>query len=293
MPAKLYTGIILGLMGVLAALELALADRKYGLFTGGFGQSQAVDTLTERMIFLAGYFSAMALLLFGIWWIIVRLFRSRRSWPPLFLLVTIAGGTYVLLLALTFQLHQYFSDTMSFALMANLGGGSLTDALLFASNEIVLGLAALFVGLCAYIFLFRLLSRKYPVRAGHLPWPAHGRRAMLAFVSTLLLAIAVPAASADVKMVSTARSPGGCSRRQPTRLPTLTVTAMAGSPACRTGIRSTAPAIRWRWISLGTESMRMAMAAIWNWRPCQRNRRPPDNGQTSTSDPDRHGERAL
>ncbi|ATW02739.1 sulfatase-like hydrolase/transferase [Sphingorhabdus sp. YGSMI21] len=199
LPAKLYTGIILGLMGVLTALELALADRKYGLFTGGFGQSQAVDTLTERMIFLAGYFSAMALLLFGIWWIIVRLFRSRRSWPPLFLLVTIAGGTYVLLLALTFQLHQYFSDTMSFALMANLGGGSLTDALLFASNEIVLGAAVLVIGLIAYVYSFRLLSRKFPTRAGHREWPAHGRRAMLAFVSTLLLAIAVPAASADVK----------------------------------------------------------------------------------------------
>jgi len=191
--------VILGLICVLAALELALADRKYGLFTGGFGQSQAVDTLTERCLFLTGYISSIALLIIGTWWIIVRLFRSKRSWPPLFFLVTIVGGGYVLLLALTFQLHQYFSDTMSFALMTNLGGGSLTDALLFASNEIFLGAAALVLGLIAYIYIFRLLSRKYPVRASHLMWPAHGRLCIGLFVSTLLLAIAVPVASTDVQ----------------------------------------------------------------------------------------------
>lgn len=196
---KLFSGVILSLMSVLGALELALADRKYGLFTGGFGQSQAIDTLAERLIFLVGYISSMAMLVIGTWWIIVRLFRSKRSWPPLFFLVTIVGGGYVLLLALTFQLHQYFSDTMSFALMANLGGGSLTDALLFASNEIFLGAAALVLGLFAYIFLFRWLSRKYPVRAQHLEWPAYGRVFIGLFVSTLMLAIAVPLTSTDVQ----------------------------------------------------------------------------------------------
>ncbi len=196
---KLHYVVIFGLICVLAALELALADRKFGLFTGGFGQSQAVDTLAERCLFLTGYISSIALLIIGTWWVIVRLFRSKRSWPPLFFLVTIVGGGYVLLLALTFQLHQYFSDTMSFALMANLGGGSLTDALLFASNEIFLGVAALVLGLIAYIYIFRLLSRKFPVRASHLIWPAHGRLFVGLFVSTLMLAIAVPAASTDVQ----------------------------------------------------------------------------------------------
>ncbi len=196
---KLFAGLILGLMSVLTALELALADRKFGLFTGGFGQSQAVDTLAERSLFFAGYISAMALLIFAVWWIIVRLFRSRRSWPPLFFLATIVGGAYILLLALTFQLHQYFSDTMSFALMANLGGGSLTDALLFASNEIFLGVAALVLGLVAYVYLFRWLSRKFPVRADHLQWAAHGRLVLATFFLTLILAIAVPMVSSDVK----------------------------------------------------------------------------------------------
>lgn len=195
----LLAGVILGLMGLLAALELALADRKYGLFTGGFGQSQAVDTLAERGLFLAGYLASMAMLIVTIWWILARIFRSKKSWPPLFFLSTVVGATYVLLLALTFQLHQYFSDTMSFALMANLGGGSLTDALLFASNEIVLGAAGLLLGLCAYIYIYRFLSRRFPVHADHLEWPACGRLALAAFLLTFILALAVPMASSDVK----------------------------------------------------------------------------------------------
>jgi hypothetical protein len=196
---KLWFAVILALLSVLAALELALADRKYGLFTVGFGQSQAIDTLAERGIFLLGYMSSMAMLITGTWWIIVRLFRSKKSWPPLFFLVTIVGGAYLLLLFLTFQLGQYFSDTMSFALMANLGGGSLTDAMLFVSNEIFLGIAGLVVGLLAYHHMFRWLSRKFAVRTNHLIWPAHGRLVIALFFSTLLLGVTVPAVSSDVQ----------------------------------------------------------------------------------------------
>lgn len=195
----LWAAVVLALVTVLGLLELALADRKYGLFTGGFGQSQAVDTLAERAIFLLGYFTSMALLVMLAWWIIVRIFRSNRSWPPLFFLTTIVGGGYILLLALTFQLHQYFSDTMSFALMANLGGGSLTDALLFVSNEIFIGIAALVLGLIGYIYIFRRLSRTFPVRGDHPVWPAHGRLVVTLFISTLILAIMVPTTSTDVR----------------------------------------------------------------------------------------------
>jgi len=196
---KLWLAVILALICVLGGLELALADRKYGLFTGGFGQSQAVDTLVERLLFVAGYIASMAMLITAVWWIIVRIFRSKRSWPPLFFLVTIVGGSYALLLALTFKLRQYFSDTMSFTLMANLGGGSLTDALLFVSNEIFIGITALLLGMVGYILIFRWLSRKFPVQPGHPAWPARGRFVIGLFFSTLLLAVTVPAASIDVQ----------------------------------------------------------------------------------------------
>ena len=41
-------------------LELALADRKFGLFSGGFGMSRAVDAPGELALFLAGYVAAQA-----------------------------------------------------------------------------------------------------------------------------------------------------------------------------------------------------------------------------------------
>ncbi|HCH96148.1 MAG TPA: hypothetical protein DFK13_15160, partial [Erythrobacter sp.] len=37
---------------IVAAAELIVADRKYGVFTGGFGQSSAVDTGGELALFL-------------------------------------------------------------------------------------------------------------------------------------------------------------------------------------------------------------------------------------------------
>jgi hypothetical protein len=196
---KRLAAIILALIGILGTLELALADRKYGLFTGGFGQSQAVDTLAERLLFAAGYLCSITLMIMIMWWFIVRIFLSRASWPPLFFLVTLTGGAYVLLLALTFKLGQYFSDTMSFALMANLGGGSLTDAMLFVSNEIVVGITALLLGLVAYISIYRWLSRKFPVRTDGARWSAYGRLVIASCFASLLLALAVPAASADVR----------------------------------------------------------------------------------------------
>jgi len=88
---------------------------------------------------------------------------------------------------------------MSFALMANLGGGSLTDAMLFVSNEIFVGIVALVLGLIAYISVYRWFARKFPVRNDHRPWQARGRLVIALFFTSLLLALSVPTASVDVQ----------------------------------------------------------------------------------------------
>src|SRR3954470_5415518 len=51
--------------------ELALADRKYGLFSGGFGQSQAVDAPLELAAFTAALLGCQAFL----FWLLYRVFR--------------------------------------------------------------------------------------------------------------------------------------------------------------------------------------------------------------------------
>src|SRR6476469_4829621 len=106
-------------------IELLLADRKFGLFTGGFGMSRAVDTLPERALFLAGYASEQALLGVAGWALVARLIRGRPGWAAAFVFARTNGALLLGVLAAQYQLAAYFSDAMSSALLKQLGGGSL------------------------------------------------------------------------------------------------------------------------------------------------------------------------
>ena len=125
-----------------SAAELAVADRKYGVFTGGFGQSTAVDTGAELALFFAGFVLAQAAAVLVAWRLAAWLSRRAGRHVAMVHFGFLYGGLSLLALTLQYQLHSYFSDAVSFALLTQLGGGSATDALLFAKNEIALGLAA-------------------------------------------------------------------------------------------------------------------------------------------------------
>ena len=177
-------------------LELALADRKFGLFSGGFGMSRAVDAPAEVALFLAGYVSAQALTGLAGWALAVRLTRGRAGWTPAFAFALVNGALFAGVLAAQYQLASYFSDAVGFALLAQLGGGSLVDALLFGLSEIGLALVAL-GGLALGAWLaWRTLARLLPP---DLPRPAApGRRAWLAASAAFLaLAIALPRSGSD------------------------------------------------------------------------------------------------
>jgi hypothetical protein len=177
-------------------IELLLADRKFGLFTGGFGMSRAVDTLPERALFLAGYASAQALLGVAGWAPAVRLTRGRPGWAAVFVFALINGALFLGVLAAQYQLAAYFSDAMSFALLKQLGGGSLIDAALFGMSEIGVGLLAL-AGLTAAAWLaWRILVRILP---RDLPSAAPPRRALWlpAVAVFLALAFAIPRTGSD------------------------------------------------------------------------------------------------
>ncbi|VAV97522.1 hypothetical protein MNBD_ALPHA04-1394, partial [hydrothermal vent metagenome] len=190
--------VLLALFAIgLALVELQLADRKYGLFTGGFGQSQAVDSLFERLLFLAGYASSLILFVLLAWWVILRFSRARSSWVPTYNLFIFAGGGFILLLTAQYQLHSYFSDAVSFQLMANLGGGSLADAILFAANEVAIGLVVLFVAGLSGWMIFRFLHKRYPPALGGIVEPYLGRSLIGLLMLTLLLVINMPGWSAD------------------------------------------------------------------------------------------------
>ena len=165
MAGRIITGLFRPAIGVplvatiVAAAELLVANRKFGVFTGGFGQSSAVDTPGEIALFALGFVLAQLAIALLAWKIAARLARASGAQATVLHFAFLYGGISLLVLSLQYQLHSYFSDAVSFALLKQLGGGSATDALLFAKNEIMLGLAALAAFLLAWWVAARLLHR--------------------------------------------------------------------------------------------------------------------------------------
>jgi len=152
-------------------LELALLQRKYDLFTGGFLQPYSYTTVGDRLLFLAAGLW-MDLFFFGtiaaIWFGLAR--RWRR--PPLLAaydFVCFAGGGTAIWLAVKFKVLSYFNDTLNFVVIRNLGGGSLSDALAYVADESVIFGGAMVLGVVLY-----LLGRRWVRRRAGAPSP--GRR---------------------------------------------------------------------------------------------------------------------
>lgn len=148
---------------IIGAVELALADRKYGIFSGGFGQSSAIDTLGETAIFLTGYAATQIFMALLVWKICAWFNRHRDGWPEMYHFTLAFGGLSAFAMTTQYQLHSYFSDAVDFALLQQLGGGSLKDALLFGKNEIAMGGAAICLFALAWWIVWRLLKRVWGV----------------------------------------------------------------------------------------------------------------------------------
>jgi hypothetical protein len=165
-------------------IELALAERKYGLFGGGFSASHVIDRPTEMLLFLVGLGVAHALLI-ALLYLLFRAFHRKRADSPLlpfnFAFFTLAA--WIALLTVKYEVLSYFSDAIGFQLIRNLGGGSLFDALLFVMDEAGL-LAMAGLGAAATWWLARRVVKSFA--------PAHVRPAPLRWKHLLLLALPLP-----------------------------------------------------------------------------------------------------
>ena len=177
-------------------LELALADRKYGLFTGGFGQSRAVDTPGELALFFLGYAIVQTLLGLAGWWLATRLARRRGAWAAYFCFALTNGALFCALLTAQYQLHSYFSDAVGFALIKELGGGSVAAAILYSINEIGVALGALVALAIGTWALWRVLSRR--LAAQRVPAKPPKRIWLAGFaVAALIAMFAIPRGGSD------------------------------------------------------------------------------------------------
>lgn len=143
-------------------VELALVERKFALFGGGFGQSHVLDSIAEIIAFAVGTLCAHALLFALIFAVIARLHgKTRDPWLFRFNLLFFGVGGFTAALAAKFEVLSYFSDAVSFQLIRSLGGGSLFDAFLFALSEGALMIGGLALALLGYgVIAWRLRKRK-------------------------------------------------------------------------------------------------------------------------------------
>jgi hypothetical protein len=180
------------ILGVLI-VEFALAERKYALFGGGYGQSQMLDRPLDIAAFALGVLGCQ-IFVFALLYRLVRGLHRTRADSPLFHFnfAFFVGGGAIALLVAKYQALAFFSDAMSFQIVRNLGGGSLVDALLYSLSEAgliliaLLGAAVLYAGI---LLFFRRTWREAPP----LPdaWRVSWRKLALGFVAAGLLLFAV------------------------------------------------------------------------------------------------------
>jgi hypothetical protein len=187
----LLCAVITATLGV----ELALVERKYAIFGGGFGQSQALSGAASIAAFSALLAASHALLL-TLLFVALRGLHRRMGKSPLFpinFLVLVPAVAFAALAA-KYQVLSYFSDAISFQLIRNLGGGSLFDALLFVLSEGALMAGGAIVALTLYWLALRWYLRRTGPRARE----SSGRlriRLGLLLIWTLCVAIGLYAAN--------------------------------------------------------------------------------------------------
>lgn len=151
----------------LTLTDLVLLEKKYNIFSGGFLQDAQLSGADERSIFLgmllvaelllAGFFSQLVLLL-GSW---LRLPLQMVN----YLFVVLYGGVSFILVVLRYQILSYFGDFMSMAVVRNLGGGSLADALLYAIDEAIIVAIGTVLAVLAAVLAWRILGKRWGRKA--------------------------------------------------------------------------------------------------------------------------------
>ena len=161
--------VVLFSVVIVQFFELALLHVKYDIFTGGFLQPHSYRTLPERAIFL----------LLTLWYdfflcgILASLWFYTADRLNKFGIIIYYGFTVIVLLAmgiwlgLKFKVLSYFNDTINYQIIRNLGGGSLREGLLYASNEIALFVGIMAIIIIVFIAIARLLTNHEFVRDYH------------------------------------------------------------------------------------------------------------------------------
>lgn len=181
-------------------VETVLVDRKYAIFSGGFGMSQQLDRPGEIAAFLAGLLACHLLFLYGLFALIWALHGRKRKTPLfLFNFLFFVPALLLTVLVAKFEVLSYFSDAISFQVIRNLGGGSLYDALLYGLSDAGMFAIAALGLVVGYVVCFRLYRRYLSGRE------AFAMRRLPAWKSAVVAALLLPFLLLAVNRVDDAR----------------------------------------------------------------------------------------
>ena len=147
---------------IVQIFELILLYYKYDLFTGGFLQPFSYTTFPDRLTFilLSLWFDLSLVGLLASFWFFIADKLNKYGliiyYSFTFIVVFLVGNW----LSFKFKVLSYFSDTINLQIIKNLGGGSLKEALLYASNEILLFIGILSIITVCLIFLINFLRHR-------------------------------------------------------------------------------------------------------------------------------------
>lgn len=139
--------------------ELILIEVKYQTFAGGFLQSHQLATLAQRAAFVVCLF-VLNIILYGgaylVWRYVLGKFRMAHS-LIVFHFIMLSGIATAIYLVVQFQLHKYFADAMDLALMKNIAGGNIGNALIYVLDEAFLFMVGLALLIGLYYLFYRLM----------------------------------------------------------------------------------------------------------------------------------------
>lgn len=146
---------------VIQVLELALLHYKYNIFTGGFLQPVHYRTFIERAAFIITslWFDLVFFGFFALIWFFVADRLNKFGIYIYYAFTVLAIFVMAVWLGLKFKVLSYFNDTINFLIIQNLAGGSLKEAVLYASNEIMLLLIILLVVITVFVMVYKFIQR--------------------------------------------------------------------------------------------------------------------------------------
>ncbi len=158
--------VVLIAVFIIQIFESILLRFKYDLFTGGFLQPFSYKTISERLTFILfslWFDLTLVGLLASIWFFVAdRLNKyGQFIYYNFAALVVLMAGVW---LAFKFKVLSYFSDTVNLQIVKNLGGGSLKEALLYVSNELVLFFGLIGITTVFLVFFISFLNKSAFVR---------------------------------------------------------------------------------------------------------------------------------